>query len=142
MALALPLLLSIDRLWRGRAWGEWTNAAEARPILLLLEWDYRSRLRMNTKYHDLVYDITLRGAFGKERSSNRKQRYVIRRARAYTLAGNLLALLERVRAPCSPAGFPSRRLPQRSSRGALATRNWVQCGQKTDLYGNKAALAV
>ena len=51
------------------------------------------------------------------------------------------ALLENVEFPGNPASYPSRRLPQRSSRGAVATKSWVQCGWKADLYDNKVALA-
>ena len=122
------LLQSIDgRLWKWRTliscrWktkDEHINTLEARAILLLLKWKCRSQLRMNKKYLHLVDNTSVLGAFVKGRSSSRRLKYVIRRAQAYTLAGNLLPLLGYVRSHRNPADHPSRRFPQRSNRGAL-----------------------
>ena len=81
---------SSSHLWKGRAWSsgrwkakeEWFIAVEARPMRLLLEQKYRSRLRMNNKYLDVVCVTTMRGAFGRRRGVNRRPRYVINGALA------------------------------------------------------------
>ena len=121
------LLQSIDgRLWNWRTviscrWhkqDEHINTLEGRAILLLLKWKCQSTSRMNRKYLHLVDNTAVLGAFVKGRSSSRRLKYVIRRAQAYTLAGNLWPLLGYVRSHRNPADRPSRRFPSRSNRGA------------------------
>ena len=87
---------------------EHISALETRAYLLTLKWKLRSCARMSKRFLHLVDSQTAFGALTKHRSPSPLLQYLVRRAAAMELAGNLAPCLAYCHSHRNPADFPSR----------------------------------
>ena len=92
--------------------GESMPSLEARAVLLTLQWRARSVARLGKKFLHLSDSQSALGCMSKHRSGATSLAYLVERAAALQLAGNMEPVFAFVRTHINPADRPSRRKNQ------------------------------